>query len=151
LADHYLDTRERAALRGGYAVRLREDLSGRALASYGQEPGGAAGALHSREEVEPRVPAMALPEDWPDGPARESWRCAIAAAKFTPSCSASANCATNAGCWTRARARLGAWQRSVSLDEVTLTLPEGDQLTYELEIELGPDGTPADLDAWPAR
>ena len=26
-ADHYLDTRERQALRGGYAVRLREDLA----------------------------------------------------------------------------------------------------------------------------
>src|SRR5437773_5875071 len=71
LADHYLDTRERRALRGGYAVRLREDLAGGPWLATIKGLGGADGAVHSREEVEQAVPADALPEDWPDGPARD--------------------------------------------------------------------------------
>src|SRR5258705_10606246 len=70
LADHYLDTRERAALRGGYAVRLREDLAGGPWLATVKGLGGAAGAVHSREGLEQEVPAGGLPEGWPDGPAR---------------------------------------------------------------------------------
>src|SRR5688572_22838366 len=71
LVDHYMDTRERAALRGSYAVRLREDLGGGPWLVTVKGLGGAAGAVHSREEVEQEVPAGALSEAWPDGPARE--------------------------------------------------------------------------------
>src|SRR5258706_14034393 len=71
LADHYLDTRERAALRGGYAVRLREDLAGGPWLATVKGLGGADGAMHAREEVEQEAPAGTLPEDWPEGAARE--------------------------------------------------------------------------------
>ncbi len=146
LADHYLDTRERAAMRGGYAVRLREDLSGGPWLATVKGLGGADGARHSREEVEQEVLAGALPEDWPDGPAREL------ALRLSGG-------ETYAGLFSLRQRRhkravldesageAGRLAAELSLDEVTLTLPRGEQLVYELEIELGPDGTPADLDA----
>src|SRR5438132_12353097 len=74
LTDHYLDTRQRDALQGGYALRLREDAqSGQWLATLKalSQPGAAADGEHHREEYEAPVAPGAAPQAWPDGPARQ--------------------------------------------------------------------------------
>src|SRR5215831_11285821 len=71
LTDHYLDTAERAALHGGYALRLREDAEHDAWMGTLKGVTPTAAAEHEREEYETPVAAGAAPADWPASPARE--------------------------------------------------------------------------------
>ena len=146
LADHYLDTRERAVLRGGYALRLREDQGGGPWLGTLNGLGGAAGALHEREELELAVPPGAAPDAWPAGPVRDL---ALRLAGGEPLAELftlrqlrhkRSVMAQSEGAAPRAAAEF-------SLDQVTTTVAGHEQTAYELEIELRPDGAPADLDA----
>jgi CHAD domain-containing protein len=81
--DRYLDTKDQALLRAGYACRLRRETSSllgehdgalrregvRYLATV-KGLGNASGAFHQRVEHEVALPEPLLPLDWPPGPAR---------------------------------------------------------------------------------
>ncbi len=148
LTDHYFDTAQRAALHGGYAVRLREDpergqwvgtLKGLA------EAGDAAAGEHEREEYESPVAPGAAPQAWPEGPAREH---ALRVVGDEPLRELFA-----IGQERHKRilvAGEGEHAREVaelSLDVVSLPRNGHTYATYELEIELLPDGTRDDLTA----
>jgi CHAD domain-containing protein len=148
LTDHYYDTPERAVLRGGYALRLREDAERhewigtlKGLASTGE----AASAEHEREEYESPVPPGAAPEAWPAGPARER---ALQLVGDRPTQEIVA-----IGQERHKRVLVageGDAQREVaelSLDVVSLPQNGHKQVTYELEIELRPEGARDDLKA----
>jgi inorganic triphosphatase YgiF len=74
--DRYLDTREQAIRRGGYACRLRQRGDERLVtfkSLHGTlHVGGVKGAIHQRAEHETALPPGATtdPATWPAGPAR---------------------------------------------------------------------------------
>jgi inorganic triphosphatase YgiF len=76
IRDHYLDTREQAIRRGGYACRLRQRDAERLVTFKGLHEtlrvGGTEGAIHRRAEHETILPPGATtdPATWPAGPAR---------------------------------------------------------------------------------
>jgi CHAD domain-containing protein len=102
--------------------------------------------MHTREELEQPVPAGALPPDWPDGPARETAHRLAGAEPYAELFSLRQRRHKRAVVDDGA-GEAGRLVAELSLDEVTLTLPVGERIVYELEIELSPDGAPADLDA----
>jgi CHAD domain-containing protein len=141
LTDHYFDTPGRAVLHGGYAVRLREDAAPGRWVGTLKGLGGAAGARHEREEFELDVPPGAAPEAWPASPARDR---ALQLSGQQPLAEILAIQQQ------RHKRLVMAGEREVaelSLDAVTFGQNSHEQLTYELEIELRPDGTRADLRA----
>ncbi|HNS50288.1 MAG TPA: CHAD domain-containing protein [Anaerolineae bacterium] len=69
LHDCYLDTQRRAFLASGYALRLRRDEAQTLVTLKGL--GGAEGAVHRRSEQEMVLSAPAMPEQWPAGPLRD--------------------------------------------------------------------------------
>ena len=75
--DRYLDTEDRALLKGGYACRLRREHASspdhggvRYLATV-KSLGDASGAFHRRLEHEVALPEPLPPPGWPSGPARD--------------------------------------------------------------------------------
>lgn len=69
LADHYLDTLERALTRRGWSCRLRAACGTWTLTLKG--PKSVRGAVVSREEREVSLPgAITHPSHWPEGPLR---------------------------------------------------------------------------------
>jgi CHAD domain-containing protein len=142
VTDHYLDTPTRAVERGGYALRLRQTTDQTDWLATLKSLGGADGALHHREEHEAAVPPMALPAAWPEGPARDV---ALRLAGSEP--------VAELFDLEQVRHRRLAYAEGerlaaeLSLDMVTITTAMGDQVSYELELELRPDGTPDDLTA----
>ncbi|HLF01854.1 MAG TPA: CYTH domain-containing protein [Anaerolineales bacterium] len=71
LIDHYLDTADSAILRGGFACRMRHNHSQNTWMGAIKSLGGAAGAVHQRQEYEAAIAPHALPDRWPAGPARD--------------------------------------------------------------------------------
>jgi len=69
--DHYLDTENRALLHSGHAVRRRIGEEGGPERVTLKGLGGARGAVHRRTELEVEVPADTPPERWPSGPPRD--------------------------------------------------------------------------------
>jgi inorganic triphosphatase YgiF len=141
LTDHYLDTPGRAIERGGYALRLRQTAGHDDWLATLKSLGGAEGALHRREEHEVNVPAMALPAAWPDSPAREVALRLAAGEPLAELFDLEQ---------TRHRRVVCEGERTLAelnLDVVVLSVPAGDEVTYELEVELRPDGTTDHLEA----
>jgi inorganic triphosphatase YgiF len=141
LTDHYLDTPGRSVERGGYALRLRQAAEQDEWLATLKSLGGAEGALHRREELEVGVPAMALPAAWPESPARELALRLAAGEPLAELFDLEQ---------TRHRRAVLAGERTaaeLNLDAVLLSTAAGDEVTYELEIELRPDGTADDLES----
>lgn len=136
--DRYLDTAGLAIRKAGYYCRTREYNGSRIITL--KQLAGAQGAVHKREEFEVSLAGDEPPAQWPDGPARNLML------QFTDNepivtlfdfrqvrlvrCMSSPS--------ERAVAEL-------SLDEVRLQVNEKEQMYFELEAELLPEGTEHDL------
>lgn len=143
VVDYYFDTPQWAFGRNGYACRLREKAGQwrATLKSLAQATPPDQAAVHQRLEYEVAVAPQALPTDWPASPAREL---ALRLLEEEP---------WQLLCVIRQRRHIRPvlQQESAvaewSLDEVTLGAAERTQQFWELEMELTPQGTAADLAA----
>ncbi len=156
VSDSYRDTVDRAIQRGGYACRIRRQDDKQIATLKGLSR--AEGAVHERAEYEvtldggsPRLGEA--PADWPASPAR---KLALALSRGEPlvelfSLSQQRHTRTvHAAVSTSEGGRLVA---ELSLDVVEMrlggeveTTPSATLRTsFEVEVELAPDGTPADL------
>ena len=137
--DRYVDTAERDFYKKGFFVRLRESKDGGGLLvtmkSLGGQPDG---AIHSREEYQAEVPGLEV-TTWPEGDIR---RIAEDVAHGSPL----QELVTVAQ--TRVVSTVCQGERKVaecSVDEVVLPAAPEEAHTYELEVELLPDGLLPDL------
>jgi triphosphatase len=139
--DHYLDTPDRDILRGGYACRLREgEKDGRWLVTV-KELGKADGAVHRREEHECEIPPNALPDEWPEGPAREIVTSLSAGEALVELFTLRQHRDL------RAVEQDGRAVAELSLDTVEMHTGGRASVTHEVEIELESSGTLDDLHA----
>lgn len=140
VADRYFDTADGRLLAGGYSCRLR--TQGDTVVATLKGLGESAGAVHRRDEQEVALPAALLdPAEWPESPARELALSLTRGAALGPLFDLHQT-RTKANLMQGAR-RVAEW----SLDEVRAVVGQRPAFYYELEAELGPDGTEADLHA----
>ena len=137
--DTYLDTVERLILAAGYACRRREQEGEVLITLKGLR--GAGGAVHRREELEVALPADQPPTQWPASPARERVLQLIGDAPLAPLFELQQ--ARHVRLVSQGERQVGEW----SLDQVTLTVGDLEQIYHELEIELTPQGAEDDLAA----
>jgi inorganic triphosphatase YgiF len=137
--DIYLDTAERLILAAGYACRRRE--RGQEVLMTLKGLGGAAGAVHRREELEVALPEDGPPAQWPASPARERVLDLIGEATLTPLFELQ-QARIVRGVLEGDR-RVAEW----SLDKVHVLAEGQEQMYFELEVELTPQGTEDDLAA----
>lgn len=138
VADRYFDTADGRLLAAGYACRLRTE--GASVLATLKGLGGAQGAVHQRDEQEVQL-ATWTPDarTWPASPARELALKLTEGATLQPLFDLEQQ---------RQRADVLDGARRVaelSLDEVRATVGRRPALYYELEVELRPEGTEADL------
>jgi CHAD domain-containing protein len=138
VTDRYFDAADGRLLAAGYACRLRAE--GDAVIATLKGLGGAAGAVHRRAEEEVRLPVW-TPDvaAWPASPARTLALELAGSAGLEPLFELTQ---------TRAKADVLDGERRVaqlSLDAVRAAVGQRPALYYELEVELAPDGTEADL------
>ena len=149
--DRYLDTPDHRFLKNGWALRLRKGKEGDLLITIkglerqslgdGEEADGETGGIHARQEYETAVPGLSISR-WPASEAKQLARSVAAGQPLRDLVSVGQ---------TRTVSRLYDGDRAVaelSLDEIAFH--NGDQsddakTAYELEAELLPDGTVADL------
>ncbi|MCU0509910.1 MAG: CHAD domain-containing protein [Anaerolineae bacterium] len=140
VADRYFDTADGRLLAGGYSCRLR--TQGGAVVATLKGLGESAGAVHRRDEQETALPALLLdPREWPESAARDLALALTDGAPLEPLFDLDQS---------RSKADLTLGGRRVaewSLDEVRAVVGQRPAFYYELEVELGPDGTEADLEA----
>jgi CHAD domain-containing protein len=138
--DRYLDTSDGRVLNGGYALRLRSEGDSVLVTLKGL--GDASGAVHRRDEQE-----VALPEwtsdvtEWPEGSAR-ALALELTGGRELQHLFELAQ--------RRARREVMDGERLVaelSLDDVRAAVGRRPAFYYEVEVELAPDGTEADLAA----
>ncbi len=141
IADTYLDTADGALLRGGFACRVRHDLTHEQWIGTLKGLGKAEGALHSRAEYEAPISPNALPQQWPPSPARDKTLELSGEQPLAPLCTIEQTR------HTRKVMRGETLVGELSLDEVTFQIGQQRSQSYELEIELVGDGTPDDLHA----
>ncbi len=150
VTDHYYDTPERAALRGGYAMRLREDPE------HGQWIGTLKGvspttsAEHEREEYDAPVPPGAAPQAWPASEARELALQLVGdqpVQELFTIVQERHKRLVLAGGDGALDSIVEREVAELSLDMVSLPPNGRKELIYELEIELRPEGTRDDLNA----
>jgi len=138
MRDVYFDTPERALLSAGYALRQRESAQAAQLTLKGL--GGVQGEVHHREEIEQALPAPLPPVEWPDGPVRERVQALVDDLnRLQPLCEIQQ---------VRTVRPVKAGRRPIalwSLDHVTLSAGHKRLRTWELEIELTPDGQEEEL------
>ncbi|MBN1889732.1 MAG: CHAD domain-containing protein [Thermoflexales bacterium] len=150
LHDTYLDTPKRSILAAGYACRRREQAGGVLMTLKGL--GGAQGALHRREEIELELPPGAAPYrpgEWPASPLRDKLLELMGEAELVPLFDLRQSRAV------RLLSLDGRTVAELCLDEVRVAAGEGvgerahprDQIYYELEVELSPQGTEEELAA----
>ena len=136
--DSYWDTADLAIKKAGYSCRKREYNGSRIVTLKQLE--GAKGAVHRREEFEVSLAGDEPPARWPDGPARDLML------QFT-------NHEPMVMLFDLRQVRVvrcmsSPGERTVaefSLDEVRLQVNEREQVYFELEVELLPEGTEHDL------
>jgi CHAD domain-containing protein len=137
--DRYVDTADYRFYGHQYYARLRES-KGTLLLTLKSLGNAAAGAIHAREEYQTEVPGLSV-SAWPPGDVRRLAEEIAGDAPLTDLVTFDQ---------TRHVSILREGERAVaelSLDEVVVAGPQGPVRAYELEAELLPDGTPADLDA----
>lgn len=136
--DTYFDTPTRALLTAGYALRRRE--SGETCTLTLKSLGGVHGDIHRREEIEQPLPAALPPDTWPDGPVyARLLALGLDPAHLQPLCEVHQ---------TRTTRRILQGTRLVaewSLDHARLIGKRKHLSTWELELELAPQGTEDDL------
>ena len=136
--DSYWDTADLAIKKAGYACRKRES-NGTILITL-KQLAGADGAVHKREEFEVSLARDEPPTQWPDGQARDLLL------QFT-------NHEPMVRLFDLRQVRVVRCMSSpsertvaeLSLDEVRLQVNEREQVYFELEVELLPEGTEHDL------
>ncbi len=140
VTDEYFDTADARLLAAGYTCRLRAEDSVFVATLKGL--GGVTGVVHRRDEQEVRLPArLSDPALWPESAARTLAQELTGAAVLQPLFQLRQQ---------RTRADVMAGSRraaQLSLDAVRAAVGQRPALYYELEIELTPDGTEADLAA----
>ncbi len=141
IADTYLDTAEGMLLQGGFACRLRHDLTHEKWIGTLKGLGQADGAVHSREELEVAIEPNALPPQWPPSAARAK------AMELAGNQSLKELFTIEQTRHTRKVVRGEKMIGELSLDEVTFRVGGQRSRSYELEIELAGDGTPDELSA----
>lgn len=138
VVDRYYDTDGYDLLRAGYACRLRQE-DGSVLASLKEMTGVADDGIHRRREVEVPLPAPLEPDDWPEGPVRESLRTLSRGQPLRLLFEL-----------RQLRARRQAQQRDrvvalLSLDRVSLSVGSLHTTWLEVEVELTGEGEEAEL------
>ena len=140
LHDQYLDTPQGTILAGGYACRMRRQ-DGRYFATL-KGLGDVSGAVHRRLEYEIELPGPLPPSAWPPGTARDL---ALYLARDAP---LAPLFAVEQVRHSRPLSQDNRLLADVNLDRVRLLLDEQAVATFlELEIELQPLGTGADLES----
>jgi len=137
--DTYLDTADRRILHAGYACRLRQQGDEHRMTLKGL--GGVRGAIHRREEWEIVIQPGQPPAEWPAGPARAHLLGWIGTDPLLPLFTLRQ---------TRLVRNICQGERVVaesSLDDVRVIVGEKETTYRELEIELAPQGTEAELTA----
>jgi triphosphatase len=137
VSDSYRDTADRAIYRGGYACRIRREGDRRIATLKGL--GSAEGAVHQRAEHEVTLDAGDASVDWPASPAREL---ALDLSQGEPLVELFSISQRRHTRMVHAGDRLVA---ELSLDMVEMHIGDGVKISFELEVELAPDGTPDDL------
>ncbi|MGE5250571.1 MAG: CHAD domain-containing protein [Bacteroidota bacterium] len=135
--DTYMDTEKRAILAGGYACRFRQEAGGIRITL--KAVGKAAGAIHTREEMEVLLPALAPLEEWPDAALREK---VLQLAHGEPLASLFELHQTR---FVRPVRRNGNAIAELSLDSVHVTAGDREQSYSELEVELTKAGNEEQL------
>ena len=136
--DRYVDTADRRFHQHGFAARLRTGEDGLLITLKRLDP--AEGAVHSRDEYETPAPDRAI-TTWPAGAVRNLAE-EIAGDRPLVDLVTLDQTRTVRILYEEARA-VAEW----SLDEVRFHGPKAPGRVYEMEMELLPDGTPADLAA----
>jgi ADP-ribose pyrophosphatase YjhB (NUDIX family) len=148
VSDSYRDTADRAIYRGGYACRIRRKGDKRVATLKGRD--GAEGAVHARAEHEVTLESESwqlaeTPRDWPASPAREL---ALALSQGEPLMelfSLSQQRHTRTVYASRFAPQGDRLVAELSLDVVEMHIGVGAKVTFEVEVELAPEGTLEDL------
>jgi CHAD domain-containing protein len=137
IIDSYVDTSNRAILAAGFACRLRKKPDGVLVTLKGF--GAPVEGIHRREEREISIPAVSAPASWPDGPVKDEVIGMCAGKTLRPLCTIRQE---------RFVREVMAGERHVaiqSLDAVTVDAHGDQRGWWEVEIELLPQGSEADL------
>ncbi len=138
VTDRYYDTPAGHFLAASFSCRLRSEGENILVTLKGL--GGADGVVHRRTEYEVALPSEMLdPTDWPSGEARDLALELAGEAPLQPLVDLRQ---------IRAKRTLMDGERrvaEVSIDEVRATFGKRPSCYYELEVELGPEGTEDDL------
>lgn len=138
VVDRYFDTPDGRLLAARYSCRLRSE--GDRIVATLKGLGGVEGAVHRRDEREIDLPEPLLdPRDWPPSDARELALRLAGDARLEPLFDLQQ---IRQKCDVLDGARRVA---ELSLDEARAVVGKRPAFYYELEIELAPDGTEADL------
>ena len=128
--DTYLDTKRRGILAAGYSCRRRETNEGSVITL--KSLGGAEGAVHRRGEWEQKMAASRRPANWPDSPVRDLVLQLIGQEPLRSLFELHQ---------TRVIRLLKQDEQPVAelrLDSVSLVTEEGEQVYFDLEVELPP-------------
>jgi inorganic triphosphatase YgiF len=135
--DVYMDTTERTLLSAGYACRCREREGALLITVKSVVP--PLNDVHRREELEVRIPLGAAPAAWPDSAAREKVLGLIGENPLQELFRLSQIR------FVRPVVEGDRRVASASLDEVSVGARSAVRQWRELEVELAPTGTEADL------
>jgi CHAD domain-containing protein len=136
--DRYVDTEDHRFYSRQLYARLREGYTGGTLVTIKRLGAPPEGAIHSRDEYEVEVPNLEV-SAWPEGDVRSLVTDVAGDAALRDLVAVDQ---------VRTVSRLYDGERTVaemSLDEVTIGTPHEPVHSYELEVELLPDGTMSDL------
>jgi CHAD domain-containing protein len=136
--DRYVDTEDHRFYSRQLYARLREGYTGGTLVTIKRLGAPPEGAIHSRDEYEVEVPTLEVNE-WPEGEVRSLVSEVAGDSPLRDLVAVDQ---------VRTVSRLYDGERAVaelSADEVTIGTPHEPVRSYELEVELLPDGTMSDL------
>ncbi|HET9494355.1 MAG TPA: CYTH domain-containing protein, partial [Chloroflexia bacterium] len=136
--DRYVDTEDHRFYSRQLYARLREGYTGGTLVTIKRLGAPPEGAIHSRDEYEVEVPTLEIAE-WPEGEVRSLVSEVAGDSPLRDLVAVDQ---------VRTVSRLFDGERAVaemSADEVTIGTPHEPVSSFELEVELLPDGTMSDL------